>query len=405
MEELTRDVRTVFVGQLQVRVKEKDIKRFFKKVGGVKVNDIELIRDKYTQRSKGFAYVELRSLDDVPKALLLNGQRFQFKKGRLGYPVLVKASEAEKNYAWGVEKKNEAQSAKRLLISNIHLGVSEDDLRTVLEPFGGIVRLELARDAEGRSVGQCVVEFRSASMAERVASKIKGIELAGMTMDVRREIEVLAEAKEKEKERERNAAASPVPTTAATVGDTNSHAPQNDVMAAVGAAMSNASVPTVPTVVARTSSNWRLDSGANTTLDAAARARLMQNLAGNDSGIVVPTRTVLPPQPKPVVAQRLPPVGDPSSCMVVQNMFDPAEEEGDAWDKEIEEDVLEECSKYGHIKHCFVDKNSRGYVYLMFDSMEAGRKCGFDLCGRYFNKKQLSVQFFPAATYTAKFGL
>ena len=42
MEELTRDVRTVFVGQLQVRVKEKDIKRFFKKVGGVKVNDIEV---------------------------------------------------------------------------------------------------------------------------------------------------------------------------------------------------------------------------------------------------------------------------------------------------------------------------------------------------------------------------
>ena len=42
MEELTRDVRTVFVGQLQVRATEKDIKRFFKKVAKVKVNDVQV---------------------------------------------------------------------------------------------------------------------------------------------------------------------------------------------------------------------------------------------------------------------------------------------------------------------------------------------------------------------------
>ena len=42
MEELTRDVRTVFVGQLQVRATEKDIKRFFKKAAKVKVNDVQV---------------------------------------------------------------------------------------------------------------------------------------------------------------------------------------------------------------------------------------------------------------------------------------------------------------------------------------------------------------------------
>ena len=31
--ELTRDVRTVFVSQLQVKCTEKDVKRFFEKVG------------------------------------------------------------------------------------------------------------------------------------------------------------------------------------------------------------------------------------------------------------------------------------------------------------------------------------------------------------------------------------
>jgi RNA-binding protein 23/39 len=38
----TSTVRTVFVGQLQVRATEKDIKRFFKKVGKVKVNDVQV---------------------------------------------------------------------------------------------------------------------------------------------------------------------------------------------------------------------------------------------------------------------------------------------------------------------------------------------------------------------------
>ena len=45
---------------------------------------------------------------------------------------------------------------------------------------------------------------------------------------------------------------------------------------------------------------------------------------------------------------------------VVKNMFDPKEEQGDSWDKEIEEDVVDEVSKYGKVKHCFVDKTSMG---------------------------------------------
>merc|ERR1712032_635612 len=40
----------------------------------------------------------MRTLADVPKALELDGQKFEFRKGKLGFPVKVKASEAEKNF-------------------------------------------------------------------------------------------------------------------------------------------------------------------------------------------------------------------------------------------------------------------------------------------------------------------
>ena len=45
-------------------------------------------------RSKGFAYVEMKSLESLPLVLQLNDRVPDFQK----FPVMVKASEAEKNY-------------------------------------------------------------------------------------------------------------------------------------------------------------------------------------------------------------------------------------------------------------------------------------------------------------------
>lgn len=43
---------------------------------------------------KGFAYVEMKSLESLPLVLQLNDRVPDFQK----FPVMVKASEAEKNY-------------------------------------------------------------------------------------------------------------------------------------------------------------------------------------------------------------------------------------------------------------------------------------------------------------------
>jgi RNA-binding protein 39 len=45
-------------------------------------------------------------------------------------------------------------------------------------------------------------------------------------------------------------------------------------------------------------------------------------------------------------------------------MFDPAKETGTDWDREIHDDVLEECMKIGTILHVHVDKFSQGNVYV-----------------------------------------
>lgn len=40
-------------------------------------------------------------------------------------------------------------------------------------------------------------------------------------------------------------------------------------------------------------------------------------------------------------------------------------ETAENWDREIAEDVAGECSKYGGVEHVYVDKASRGFVYLV----------------------------------------
>jgi RNA-binding protein 23/39 len=52
-----------------------------------------------------------------------------------------------------------------------------------------------------------------------------------------------------------------------------------------------------------------------------------------------------PPKPKMIVA-----APDVSRCVLLKNCFDPAEETGDSWARELEDDVKHECeSKYGKV--------------------------------------------------------
>lgn len=77
--------------------------------------------------------------------------------------------------------------------------------------------------------------------------------------------------------------------------------------------------------------------------------------------------------------------------MILQRKFNTKltwfSETGDHWDKEIEEDVKLECSKYGNIVHIAVDKESQGHVYLKFSSTSGSEAAVKALNGRFFAGK------------------
>jgi len=93
----------------------------------------------------------------------------------------------------------------------------------------------------------------------------------------------------------------------------------------------------------------------------------------------------------------------PTEFLLLKNMFDPTVETDPDFDLDIRDDVQDECSKFGAVKHIFVDKNTAGFVYLQFDSVMAAAKAQQALHGRWFAGKMITATFMSAQEYNAKF--
>ncbi|GMF36607.1 unnamed protein product [Phytophthora fragariaefolia] len=412
--ELTRDHRTVFVGQLTQKVREKDLDRFLSKTG--KVENVMLIRDKFTNRSKGFAYVELSNLEDVPKVLLLNGQVPDFQV----FPIMIKASEAEKNFAakkdsvmnaaattatpltadapglagaiaGGGMSASALSAASRIYCGNLHTNITEDDLRIVFQSFGEVLSVTINRDEMGRSKGFSFIQFSTPQEANFALSKGNGLELAGNYL---------------------------------RLGPVNENAMNGGNKSMGGAGNSGAD--------SGSGGRWKLedDEGTGLSMNAQSRSALMAKLAGNDVNLFPGMRastggiagypssaTDYSNSMAATAAQRAEQAtalmssteieGSESFCFVVKNMFDVYQEQKSGnpeWSVEIQQDVEEECGQYGPVLHTYVENEKQGgLVYVLFGNVSSAVAAAKKLHGRWFNKRQISVRYLSSQEYVGMF--
>ncbi|KAI9113968.1 hypothetical protein K1719_015219 [Acacia pycnantha] len=363
-----RDQRTVFAYQIPLKATERDVYEFFSKAG--KVRDVRLIMDRNSRRSKGVGYIEFYDAMPVPMAIALSGQLL------LGQPVMVKPSEAEKNLVQSNASTGAAgvvgpygAADRKLYVGNLHFNMTESQLREIFEPFGSVELVQLPTDLEtGHCKGFGFIQFAHLEHAKAAQSLNGKLEIAGRTIKV------------------------------SCVTD---HIGSQDITAK--------------------SADFDDDEGG-LALNAQSRALLMQKLdrsgiatsiAGSVNGSV-PTQqsvslpsapglmpTSAPPtqiMPSPVVE----PVGSPSECLLLKNMFDPTTETELDFDMDIKEDVEEECSRFGRVKHIYVDK-SAGFVYLRFESVEAASAAQRAMHMRWFARRLISAVFMEPQLYEAKF--
>ncbi|KAH9076865.1 hypothetical protein Ae201684P_010796 [Aphanomyces euteiches] len=418
--ELTRDHRTVFVGQLTQKVRERDLEKFFGALA--KVEHVLLIRDKFTNKSKGFAYVEFSNLEDIPKVLAVNGQIPSFQS----FPILIKASEAEKNFAarkdavftsgpttkasasgyaqsttsnssgatssYGSSTGLSLSAASRVYVGNLHPNINEDDVKAVFGAFGEVVSVTVNRDDIGRSKGFGFVQFSSPDEANLALNKANGLEVAGNFLKV-------GPVKEGEGVAYGSSGGRDAPPS--SFNNKGYHHGSGG------------------------GGNWKLEDEEGTggyALNSQSRSALMAKLAGGIGASNMQPNLIqnqsshqLPVAPSVTIAQNQRAAalaggdieGVDNHCFVVKNMFDLQKERRSGnpeWHVEIQQDVEEECSRYGKVLHSYVEKDKEGgLVYVCFDSVAAAREAAHRLHGRWFNMRQISVRYMPSQEYVGMF--
>ncbi|KAJ5211034.1 RNA recognition motif domain eukaryote [Penicillium cf. griseofulvum] len=382
-----RDRRTIFVQQLAARLRTQDLFKFFAKAGPVK--DAQIVKDRVSGRSKGVGYVEFKNEESVTAAIRLTGQML------LGIPIIAQLTEAEKNR----QARNPEATAgnqhtapfHRLYVGNVHFSITEDDLTNVFEPFGELEFVQLQKDETGRSKGYAFVQFANPEQARDALEKMNGFELAGRAIRVGLGNDKFTP----DTHANRPSGASPTTFQGSSFsgqggrgvqagGSNNFDRAKAEKGGAGASALDDTDV-------------------AGVNFNNYSRDALMRKLARTDDPQPADDRQkFLRPktETKPLPIN----VNMASRCVLLRNMFDPAEETGESWIKELEEDVRSECEeKYGHVVHISLDVSSQGDIYLKFDRVQGGENAIKGLNGRYFGGRQITAQPVVDAVYSSLF--
>ncbi|KAI0809763.1 hypothetical protein GGR55DRAFT_165727 [Xylaria sp. FL0064] len=383
-----RDRRTVFVQQLAARLRTKELKEFFEKVGPV--NEAQIVKDRISGRSKGVGYVEFKNEDSVTAALQLTGQKL------LGIPVIVQLTEAEKNrQVRNTDGSGHGNSVPfhRLYVGNIHFSITEQDLQNVFEPFGELEFVQLQKDDTGRSRGYGFVQFRDADQAREALEKMNGFDLAGRPIRVglgNDKFTPESTANLLQRFQGQNQ-----PYQGSAFSGAGGRGPQTSGFDRAGGRdndkATGASALDDTDVAGVNFNNYSRDA----LMRKLARTDESSNGTQNEGPIVKPKTEAKPLPVKVNMASR---------CVVLHNMFDPSEEEGESWIKELEDDVRQEAEeKYGHVVHISLDPNSQGDIYLKFDKVQGGENAIKGLNGRYFGGRMISAAPVVDAVYSSLF--
>ncbi|XP_068171851.1 RNA-binding protein 39-like [Antennarius striatus] len=361
-----RDARTVFCMQLAARIRPRDLEDFFSAVG--KVRDVRMISDRNSRRSKGIAYIEFVEASSVPLAIGLTGQRL------LGVPIIVQASQAEKNRAAAAAAaannlQRGTSGPMRLYIGSLHFNITEEMLRGIFEPFGRIESIQLMMDSEtGRSKGYGFITFAEAESAKKALEQLNGFELAGRPMKVGHVTE----------RSDSSAAASFL---------------DSDELEHAGIDLGT---------TGRLQLMARLAEGTGLQIPPAAQQALQMSGAiaiGAMAAVTAAMNPALNVNMNPP-AMSLPSQPLATHCFQLSNMFNPNSEDAPGWDVHIQHDVIEECNKHGGVVHIYVDKNSaEGNVYVKCPSIPAAMAAVNALHGRYFAGKMITAAYVPLPTY------
>ena len=418
---------------------------------------MQLIRDRNTGKSRGFGYVEFPDVVAAERALMLRGQKIgrgelvvqpsQGDKNRTDLPVAQRQNPnalaaAAQAAAVALQTpvplgghvpsgpKEAPPGSIRLFVGNMDSTITDETVHAMFRPFGTVDKIDLVRDEMGNPKGFGFVRFTDVQSGVVAVHAMNGQPFNTRTLKV----EVSSDSRTA-------LGVPPVPplppgVTVPTVPPLGSAAhpppqmggPPSFPPPPMGMPPPPGGFPSFPPpgypagpppgYDPTAGSIGNLDDDGGVRMNAASRQLLMAKLQrdtpvnealaniqnmGNPEAV---QQYLQAQQAASGGAPEAAPEGIsavPTGCLLLRNMFDPAQETDPNFDLEIQEDVGSECAKFGQVQHIFVDKTSKGNVYLKFSSSASAAAASSALHGRLFAGLTIAASFLQYDFYASKF--
>ncbi|GFE52806.1 splicing CC1-like family protein [Babesia ovis] len=345
IEEAQREDLTVLVINLYLGADERKIYEVFSEHAG-KVRDVQCVRDARSGRSKGVAYVEFYTQESVIKALAMNG--FELN----GQRIRVQSSQAEKNRAARAAKLIQQQTVEvadspfTIQVTGLTgslSAITEVEIKQMFSPFGNIIDVEILRDPHSNlPLGQAYIKFKRASEAKEAVNAMNGFDIGGQTIKVAYATGANAKGR------------------LATHGEVDIERLDEDGGGLISGANNKIALMHK---LQRTSSD-------------AVGSHPSGSAAGNAGTTGISTK--------------------PTCNVTLNNMFsasDPSVSEPNFFN-EVEEDVNEECNKYGKVVKVYINRNAiDGKVWVKFENILDATVAFRSLNGRVFAGNTIKVEY------------
>jgi len=160
---------SLYVGDLAPEVTEHTLFELFQSVGPVA--SVKVCRDRHTNNSLGYAYVNFHNLNDAERAM--DTMNFTSIRGRSCRIMWVEKDKNARDKGVG-----------NIFIKNLDASIDHKTLFDTFSMFGSIKSCKVSYDKEGNSLGYGFVHYTDPKCAEAAIEKINGMVIAEKKVEV-----------------------------------------------------------------------------------------------------------------------------------------------------------------------------------------------------------------------------
>ncbi|BBN06904.1 hypothetical protein MPTK1_3g24820 [Marchantia polymorpha subsp. ruderalis] len=184
----------LYVGNLPWSIHSKELAEIFQEVGNVEL--VEVIYDRDTQKSRGFAFVTMSTVEEAQKAIdALEGSELDGRVIRVSFPQPREPRTGDRNNdrrerpapreRRGDFSPRASDSETKLFVGNLSWGVDDAALDELFREHGTVQEARVVCDRDtGRSRGFGFVKFATQNECNQAIQALDGAEFDGRPLKV-----------------------------------------------------------------------------------------------------------------------------------------------------------------------------------------------------------------------------